>query len=196
MKFRPILFSAPMVQAILAGHKTQTRRAITIPEIVRDESGADGTCIQWVQDHEAGPTWAAFLADYPEEGSVPIRCRYGAPGDGLWVREAFSFSREHSLDIPWYWADGNPEHGDWTRPKPSIHMPRWASRISLEVTAVRCERLQEISHDDACAEGIPSERGGKFACIARYRALWESINGEGSWDLNPWVWVVAFKRLA
>lgn len=79
--------------------------------------------------------------------------------------------------------------------RPSIHMPRWASRILLEVTAVRVERLQDISHDDACAEGIESQKGGAAACIERYRDLWKSINGPDSWNANPWVWVVEFKRV-
>ena len=98
----------------------------------------------------------------------------------------------------WYWADGNPTEGDWTRPRPSIHMPRWASRILLEITAVRVERLQDISETDAEAEGIQEivDAGVDHDGTPRdaYRALWEQINGAGSWSANPWVWVVEFKR--
>lgn len=108
----------------------------------------------------------------------------------------------------WYWADGNPTEGDWTRPRPSIHMPRWASRILLEVTSVRVERLQDISEADARAEGITD--GGCTNCgnpepcgcadpapDARdaFCNLWQSINGDQSWIANPWVWVVEFKRV-
>jgi hypothetical protein len=120
---------------------------------------------------------------------------YPAMPPGQWPKES-------SI---WYWADGNPDYGDWTRPRPSIHMPRWASRITLEIVSVRVERLQDISEADCYAEGIEStefceeaERlqpatgalPGRYA----YRALWESINGPDSWDANPWVWVVEFKR--
>lgn len=112
----------------------------------------------------------------------------------------------------WYWADGNPTEGDWTRPRPSIHMPRWASRILLEITAVRVERLQDISEADAQAEGVErvvagvgwrrycdpdSEEVGVPPCgDARrsFRSLWKFINGDESWSANPWVWVVEFKR--
>ena len=98
----------------------------------------------------------------------------------------------------WYWADGNPTEGDWTRPRPSIHMPRWASRILLEITAVRVERLQDISETDAEAEGIQEivDAGVDHDGTPRdaYRALWEQINGADSWSANPWVWVVEFKR--
>lgn len=98
----------------------------------------------------------------------------------------------------WYWADGNPTEGDWTRPRPSIHMPRWASRILLEITAVRVERLQDISETDAEAEGIQEivDAGVDHDGTPRdaYRALWEQINGADSWSANPWVWVVEFNR--
>lgn len=100
----------------------------------------------------------------------------------------------------WYWADGNPTEGDWTRPRPSIHMPRWASRILLEITAVRVERLQDISEADCAKEGAPFSYCGFAPEDAPdwrgwYRELWESINGAGSWTQNPWVWVVEFRRV-
>lgn len=106
----------------------------------------------------------------------------------------------------WYWADGNPSSGDWTRPRPSIHMPRWASRITLEITDVRVERLQDISQADAMAEGAPPshpsidvisrEHGYEDFSRSWYAQLWDQINGKlTSWSSNPWVWVVCFKRV-
>ena len=222
MKERPILFSAPMIRAILAGTKTQTRRLI---KPVGNDEGfvlqdyGDGFWPYRSEDGESG-----FYRDrdgYDTEER--IKCPHGQPGDRLWVRESFSgpYCMEaqdgmaaappstwaHESRI-WYWADGDPTHGDWTRPRPSIHMPRWASRITLEVTAVKVERLQDISETDAIAEGIEktpngfwslygqADADGTYSPRASYRALWESINGPRSWDANPWVWCVSFKRLA
>lgn len=141
-------------------------------------------------------------------------CPYGYQGDRLWVREGFSGPHYQSKCRPsewsdsdpiWYWADGNPEGGDWTRNKPSIHMPRWASRILLEVTGVRVEKLRDISESDAKAEGARSaDPATGRECILdpsmgsyrlHYRDIWESINGPGAWDANPWVWVIEFKVL-
>lgn len=196
MKDRPILFSAPMVRAILAGTKTQTRRAVKSTGMYAIDASIHG--------EEVARRELAALA---------TRCPYGQAGDQLWVREAFS--GPHCMDasdgckaVPpskwgdcsriWYWADGNPTEGDWTRPRPSIHMPRWASRILLEITAVRVERLQDISETDAEAEGIQEivDAGVDHDGTPRdaYRALWEQINGADSWSANPWVWVVEFKR--
>ena len=218
MKERPIIFSAPMVRAILSGTKTQTRRLWKLPRGCDWYAEMGGEREGWFVDHGA-PWWLH---------ATECRCPYGVPGDRLWVREAFS--GPHSVDgLPpsewnpcawncpiWYWADGNPIQGDWTRPRPSIHMPRWASRILLEVTGVRVERIQDISEADAQAEGIVSRRIGTgdartgcrdafgLACddsvwasstIQAYGALWESINGPDSWSANPWVWVVEFKRM-
>lgn len=112
----------------------------------------------------------------------------------------------------WYWADGNPTEGDWTRPRPSIHMPRWASRITLEIVSVRVEMLHDISEEDAAAEGVYRESEdeipfngpwyinagdsqGYATAKSCYAALWDSINGEGSWAKNPWVWVIEFRRI-
>lgn len=217
MKERPILFSSSMVRAILDGSKTMTRRIIRPQPTHFNPAGTPRRVVP-----NGGP-------------SESICCPAGEPGDRLWVRE--TFSGPHCMDasdgckaVPpskwgdcsriWYWADGNPTEGDWTRPRPSIHMPRWASRILLEITAVRVERLQDISEDDARAEGI--ERGKDFpgwyrgpldgdsAGLAEagrhfkiptafpklaFRALWESINGPKSWAANPWVWVVEFRRV-
>ena len=217
MKERPILFSAPMIRAILAGTKTQTRRLI---KPVGNDKGfvlqdyGDGFWPYRSEDGESG-----FYRDrdgYDTEER--IKCPHGQPGDRLWVRESFSgpYCMEaqdgmaaappstwaHESRI-WYWADGDPTHGDWTRPRPSIHMPRWASRITLEITGVRVERLHEISDADAMAEGMesyalngkPSVTGKLNLPSEYYRYLWESINGPGSWDANPWVWCVSFSRL-
>lgn len=185
---RGILYRGTMVRAILAGTKTQTRR-ICKP--------AEAVALSFIVNSGDG-TWG------DEEGDVIFRCPYGQPGDHLWVRETFWQPRDKSEIL--FRADGAILGcGKWT---PSIHMPRAASRILLEVVSVRVERLQDISEADAIAEGIektPSglwslygqaEVDGTYSPRASYRALWESINGAGSWDANPWVWVVEFKQLA
>lgn len=215
MADRPILFSAPMVRALLAGTKTQTRRVVK-PAL----SGRE-----WVEQRETGGFWrcadgeptcyAGVWETHEYAQQYPIICPYGQPGDRLWVREAhWWFKDEHDPVIGYappkltaedvlYRADGDDGRRVW---RPSIHMPRWASRITLEVTGVRVERLQDISEADAIAEGI--ERSGTFnwrnyldhpyadftSARRSYRSLWEQINGPGSWDENPWVWVVSFRR--
>lgn len=183
MKERPILFSAPMVRAILEGRKTQTRRVIKhdyieimYPEVIRE-----------------------------------ISCPYGKPGDRLWVRETFreNFCLKHQEDMPLqkctcgfsYRADCGDDGTTW---RPSIHMPRKASRINLEITNVRVERLNEISGYDAYAEGadmaqVERKPDGKYICtkgtVDFFKDIWESINGEGSWEKNPWVWCIDFRRV-
>jgi hypothetical protein len=211
MKERPILFSAPMVRAVLEGRKTQTRR------VVKPRRDPDFGC-------ELSP---GEIAGEIRDGHYAL-CPHGVPGDRLWVREAFSGKHDYDAghdgkpwppsvwfqnDPIWYWADGRPEHGDWTRPRPSIHMPRWASRIALEVTGVRVERLQDISETDAKAEGIEFDprldpcgpckwrhygkpNTGLYPPQASFETLWSSINGADSWAADPWVWVVEFRRLA
>ena len=188
---RPILFSAPMVRALLAGTKTQTRRPLRAGTWFDAQHGV-------IRMAPAGLACTGF---------APVACTYGQPGDKLWVREAFSGSiayERHGYPLKewgnkiWYWADGNPQRGDWTKPRPSIHMPRHLSRITLELTEVRVERLQDISEADALAEGVANSLrlpGGRFA-NENYAHLWDAINGPGSWDANPWVWVVAFKVVA
>lgn len=178
MKERPILFSAPMVRAILDGTKTQTRRVIK------------GLALNWIAD--------GFCPEFIACAENKL-CPYGQPGDHLWVRETFlgwyntddgSFSHAAA-----YRADGYKlENGEKWRP--SIHMPRAASRITLEITGVRVERLQDISPEDCLAEGIRGEHGnGRCDLTTAYADLWEQINGLGSWDANSWVWVVEFKRV-
>ena len=191
MTERPIIFSAPMVRAILAGTKTQTRRVVKFKPWHQIEQRDDGTPWPWMYDDDrAADHW--------------VPCPYGQPGDWLWVRE--TFAKIDGQTQPWIETDyrATYTHGDrlsdslgikkrWT---PAIHMPRAASRITLEVTGVRVERLQDISETDTVAEGIPAgevspDDAGRFA----YRLLWESLHGSGSWDANPWLWVVEFKRI-
>ena len=207
MKESPILFSAPMVRALLAGTKTQTRRIVK----ARD--------LEWMDVHQG-----------LREPDNAERCPYGQPGGRgfLWVRETWAEVPRHEPrtdeDLPWredgrilvyaadlQWsgarqflcADGVLRWAKPERWRPSIHMPRWASRITLEVTGVRVERLQDIDLADALAEGISdtgalildsagNEQGGP---IAEYAVLWEQINGPGSWAANPWVWVISFKKV-
>ena len=178
MKERPILFSAPMVRAILSGSKSQTRRIVK----ARD--------LEWMDVHQG-----------LREPDNAERCPHGKPGDRLWVRETWHDASSSLHSCALYRADGIDLHwGKWT---PSIHMPRWASRITLEVTGVRVETLQDIDLADALAEGISdtgalildsagNEQGGP---IAEYAVLWEQINGPGSWAANPWVWCISFSRV-
>lgn len=217
---RPILFSAPMVRAILEGRKTQTRRVVKLPITATKDLG----------DEEYDGPQQFFV----ENGKIRTPLRYGSrevlsphggPGDRLWVREAWatlSFAPygAHEIAELAYRADDARHHRHVTLTqeqfdpyigrrfrsgwRPSIHMPRWASRLTLDVLSVRVERLQDISEEDAKAEGVepedvppgfldsrnldPTTYRGAFA------ALWSVINGPESWDLNPWVWVVEFKR--
>jgi hypothetical protein len=188
MKECPIIFSGPMVRAILAGQKTQTRR------VVKVRGGSDPVVVD-------GKVWKPARVDY----SGYIQCPYGFPGDRLWVREAWCepFYLTHDIDCEQvgYRAD-NPEsiNGQVIKWKPSIFMPRWASRITLSVVSVRVERLQDITIDDVIAEGVfadfdpPDGHGFRSEARNLYEKLWESINGPGSWDANPWVWVIEFER--
>lgn len=194
MKESQILFSAPMVRALLAGTKTQTRRQVAFPRTRPSFV---------VLDHGQG--WWPYQSDDGESELCddgmehPYVSPYGKPGDRLWVREAWKahpmFDHLPPRDIPeshiWYMADDG--YKAESRYRHARFMPRWASRILLEVTAVRVEQLQDISESDAMAEGCYTDP----ACPAydAYRSLWEQINGPGSWDANPWVWVVEFKRV-
>jgi hypothetical protein len=218
MKERPILFSAPMVRALLTDTKTQTRRLVKIT--LRTPGLA--ACLQ-PPVGDPRPRVAAELSPY------------GQLGDRLWVRETWGIG---SRPDPWDGYDGIEyradeawleEHDDlpchkvktpdgvclgdygagW---KPSIHMPRWASRITLEITGVRVERLQDISEADSIAEGaspieIPAIGQDESQLLDLplieidhpyrngFAQLWESINGAGAWEANPWVWVVEFRRI-
>lgn len=224
MKERPILFSAPMVRAILAGTKTQTRRVVKFNIAGNAALG--------------GKSW------HIDDPNAVLACPYGQPGDRLWVRETWGVVshawNEEGGRVPWtpdrpaisvrelpfgrgyytghviYAADGafewagDDDGGGEPRSawKPSIHLPRAASRITLELTDVRAERLQDISEADAQAEGVDRDTEpcdhtrrscADVGCLgpthrAAFGDLWMQINGADSWDANPWVWVVSFSR--
>ena len=212
MRERPILFSAPMVRALLDGTKTQTRRVVSKNDAALLEFLAEDTD-HLGQKNEDGGT-RVWCGDYPEEGSDLLKSRYGLVGDQLWVRETFAhgihaLSAKFEEDGPFvYAATDSVQHRLGEKWKPSIFMPRYASRITLEITNVRVERLNDINEADALAEGIhklPALRGGYCQIdggtpiagtpVIGYRNLWEQINGKGSWDLNPWVWCISFRRI-
>ncbi|WP_313439410.1 hypothetical protein [Atlantibacter hermannii] len=224
MKERGMIFNGEMVRAILDGRKTQTRRIISERHLNLIDLGSQiGECypLECGIDHENSQSY------YREH------CQFGKPGDRIWVRETYQgplFDYEHmeaylednskfeKPDFCVYRADGKPApefydaddnlHCCW---RPSIHMPRWASRITLEITGVRVERLNGISETDAKAEGIDMEAlfdsQDCYDCIAdhnmtgrptatgSFKYLWESIYGAESWQANPWVWVIEFKRV-
>ncbi|MCO0607817.1 hypothetical protein NGG26_06045 [Klebsiella pneumoniae] len=200
MKERGMIFNAEMVRALLDGRKTQTRRIIKDCTVGRDPIS------KFIKIGKK------FIGCYPEDVPELIRecCPYGVPGDRIWVREAFRVhSRATDVATLVYKAS---ERNSWTEQThrvpvavcnkpatpekwtPSLHMPRWASRILLEITGVRVERLRSMSQDDARAEGVIAESGPMEAGLA-FRELWDSIYGEESWKANPWVWVIEFKRV-
>ena len=205
MKERPVIFNGEMVRAILDGRKTQTRRAISDRHLhLIDVASQVGECYPL----ESGIDHANSQSYYREH------CPFGRVGDRLWVRETFmdltgtgieattgkfeGFAYRADTPAGSYGDEVRKEYGlKWT---PSLHMPRWASRITLEITAVRVERLNDISHDDAKAEGCCYGRGGgvpDFAVTPAYHfpTLWASIYGVDSWSANPWVWVIEFRRV-
>lgn len=210
MRERPILFSAAMVRAILDGRKTQTRRVVK-PQYVQGP---------WSVRPSAAPQFAGHSHDWwLPDATMPAaafpKCPYGRSGDRLWVRETLSATHlglEYAADsaaVAGEHADAlndryarNPPFELEPRSIPAIHMPRWASRILLEIADVRVERLQNISEADAIAEGWPKEidpgvhTGGSGDPLDWYHGLWESINGPGSWERNPWVWAVEFQQVA
>lgn len=196
----------PMVLATLDGRKTQTRRVVKFPLVERNHTGCE----------IAGCEINSVMRD-PCHSYL---CPYGKRGDHLWVKETWIGSQTSIMgyfraDLQ-YWNHatnkpspdcGQPELCKW---KPSIFMPRWRSRLTLEVLSVRAERLQDITESDCIAEGAMYHDGGHIghsgyrydysspvytSAINAYAHLWESINGEGSWALNSWVWVIDFKRI-
>jgi len=210
-KERPILFNGAMVRAILAGQKTQTRRAVKVPPAFDFIGGAgddQDDPRNWGAEDENGLWWA--LAAGPDTDRV-LACPYGQPGDRLWVRETWCHAWDDERD-QWsdperyhYRADGievvhvdDGERSPWC---PSIHMPRRACRLLLEITDVRVERLQAISEADAIAEGLTQTKAGGWLpgpCDHpewAFHQLWNQVYGESSWDSNPWVWAITFKRI-
>lgn len=192
----PILFSAPMVRAILEGRKTQTRR------IVKNLSW------ELVGDDDGSPDYGFVRRNGKEEVWPEGACPHGRPGDQLWVRETFGIPdapyEERRKDLVSYRADESLELAELNRYfwRPSIFMPRWASRITLEITGVRVERVQDITARDAEAEGAERADHGEHlnhdgACwVEAYERLWDQINAKRApWSSNPWVWVVQFKRV-
>lgn len=192
MKERPILFSTPMVQAILEGRKSQTRRVIKYQPPIDTYR-----IVQF--DHEV------FMSAYPNGALRPfhyqIKNRFGHKGDILWVRE--TFLETYSIDDKTHYeykADYSDIMANDVCWKPSIFMPKAACRIKLEVTDVRVEKVQDISEADAKAEGVLLTMNQHKGFIyenyhSAYVDIWESINGKGSWEKNSWVWVIKFKTL-
>lgn len=207
MSERPILFSAPMVKAILEGRKTQTRRVLK-PQPIGNVTHP------LVSLNRGRMEWSLSKQDRDKNDDLIFR-KFHNPGDTLWVREAWRTMSKHDAvaprDLPrgpiiGYDADYQSEPNDGYRGKgrPSIHMPRWASRISLKVTGVKVEHLQDISAADAIAEGVErSEIGCSVEGICglydypegAFAGLWTSINGTDSWDANPWVVAYSFERI-
>lgn len=214
MKSRPILFSGPMVRAILDGCKTQTRRVC-------------GDRIQYI-DGPGGPPYTQKLGSHIFEGGpCAWHCPYGKPGDRLWVRETWRPVGPWEFEggtivfqcdgarvnvtnakeqTPPVFVRSSDQKDKW---RPSIHLPRWASRITLEVTGVRVQRLNETSEADAIAEGLHRDPknpnlwtwgdypSGSTNPVYAYELLWNQINesrGFG-WSVNPWVWVIEFRRI-
>ncbi|EOT1164774.1 hypothetical protein ACNKCE_000176 [Cronobacter turicensis] len=228
MKERPIILNAEMVRAVLNGSKTQTRRIVSwrgLSEGLNMNFSGLKVCGYpkgWVieSDTRSSSEWRCH----------PTPCPFGAVGDRLWVRETFQGplipenelseflganpDRFQSPAYCEYAADGGPrpeyvDAEDNTRHgwRPAIHMPRWASRITLEITGVRVERLNDINEQDARAEGVGRLRGGfwrhyqpgwtqhQLSARGSFVTLWKSIYGDESWQANPWVWVIDFKRV-
>lgn len=217
MTARPILFSAPMVRALLEGRKTQTRRTVTPSNTYFDGSQWPRGMSELLQWHAAwvdkGPSPAGNPGPYlkvpRDHGFVHRVYSKWQPGDVLWVREAWrsdDFSPDdvsrtiYAADVP---ADVIQETRGIVRARPSIHMPRCRSRLTLRITDVRVQRLHDISTEDAIAEGVEwtvpaidasSARWVQNSVhIDRYARLWDEINGRGAWTTNPWIWALSFE---
>ena len=192
MKERPILFSTENVKAILDDRKTQTRRVIKPQPPVS---------VNILPNALKGEWWW-----YEHQGRRPqIKCPYGQVGDRLWVRETIYCDwggewRYKAGDAPVKGGDfdkGEYFDGDDMSPRPSIFMPRWASRITLEITDTRVERLQEITEEDVLEEGSIKGLPVATGYANNFKWLWNSLNAKRGygWDFNPWVWVISFRRI-
>jgi len=222
MKERPILMNGEMVKQTLADIKTQTRRVVKDKYLKSYPLGNDFK-IQICSHTWMGKRVGQSCPDCYK--ALLLKCPYGQIGDMLWVRETLAISQYEGADDTFSYIEydataGNDNnyvkhHGtqmfwQWKNKKlPSIHMPRWASRITLEITNVRVERLNDISEENAKAEGIRrldvadgyhnyrlkenENRIGFYYAKDSFESLWRSINGKGSWEANPWVWVIEFK---
>ncbi|MJQ01232.1 hypothetical protein DN101_22480 [Salmonella enterica subsp. enterica] len=210
MKERGMIFNAEMVRAILDSRKTQTRRPVKPQPELTERSGFSWNGVVFGSGSDDRETNRNF---------AHVKCPFGKPGDRIWVRETWAEAGASAPDLKLYRANYPahvPTHYEnvppaedvrWT---PSIHMPRWASRITLEIIDVRVERLHSISERDALREGLfqlPAsgryclQPGMQYFGMASHNAkevyswLWASIYGEESWAANPWVWVIEFKRV-
>ncbi len=220
MKERPILFTPENAQKCFDGTKTQTRRIVKLP---RDRGTWEPFFFQGSKYTTSdGKPGADMVCITNTKTGKTLACQFGQAGDRLWVREPHAWpgeeaylyrgNPEHSALVDKWRSDPNYPQIKWT---PSIHMKREACRTVLELTDVRVERLQDCSEEDAIAEGIERVGGNTSCCPWRnyrigkpgemnmhcsapsrsFMTLWESINGEGSWELNPWVWVLSFKPI-
>lgn len=214
MKEKPILFSGEMVKAVLENRKTQTRRIIFKGNPIDDfytfkyfasDSHSFRACFELTKRIKHMPLAMPYFGK---------KCPYGQPGDRLWVRETWKECTKTKINRTCLAYKAGREVIDFGMPvkwKPSIHMPRWASRITLEIVNVRVERLQDISEEDALAEGVNkiSHAGEYFYHHSNkfpnggnwvnpefaFEELWNKLNGPGAWEKNPWVWVIEFKRV-
>lgn len=215
MKEIPILFNGEMVRAILEGRKTQTRRPVTpLPPDGIDELHGNDLRSRAPYDCECNETGRTIGYGFQDEDGRVYKCPFGCIGDRLWVRETFAgyIQTSHEYDE---WREATTEEVQEQYPmtveycatsqshpdkwRPSIHMPRWASRIMLEVTDIRVQRVQEISEEDAIAEGCPIEspqpfvKGyGSASASGWFSELWNKVYN--TWEANPWVWVATFKK--
>ncbi len=226
-KERPILFSAPMVRALLAGTKTQTRRIVKPQPLWQPAKSMRSEGWSWRTEEDKPPKLGAWPDALTFASAMPAYCPYGKPGDCLWARETWEifsqqFEGQGTGFYLGYTADNShvelgydghtPAAKDcfWYSKyagkggRPSIHMPRKFSRITLEITDVRVQRLQGISEEDAKAEGVEASKtvemnDGSPCYSSPFQRLWLSINGvdnPASWEANPWVWALTFKRIA
>jgi len=227
---KPILFSGPMINAILEGRKSQTRRVINPQPIIDDSLLEGGTSSEYgvhVGERRRNHLiWTGKRGCHTTFGQglkwMAERSPYGGVSDRLWVRETFGYADESDGKQVVYRADSGPVHEATTKWKPSIFMPRWASRLTLEIVSVRVERLKDISEEDAIAEAIEGRwhpkdpkcwtwkdygrsvrfnedifhYGSAVTPISTFESLWNSINGKKHpWNSNPFVWAITFRRL-